>query len=397
MEPVRSTNVTWQDDYGRDLVGVFGTPQRLLVRGEGCYVWDADGKRYLDLLAGIAVNALGHAHPALIEALSTQAATLAHVSNFFATLPQLELAAALKKYGDFPDGSKIFFTNSGAEANEAAIKLALRHRPGGRLIALENSFHGRTLGSLSITFKPAYREPFAPMTGNVTFVPANDVDALADALDETVAAVFVEVIQGEAGVRAVDRDYLRTAQRLAHEAGALLVVDEVQTGVGRTGRWLAHEGFLEPDVVTLAKGLAGGVPIGAVIARPSASNLLAPGQHGTTFGGNPLAAAAALAVTREVHALLPHVAELGEAWRADLATVPGVTEVRGEGLLIAVDLDRPAAPVQAALLDAGFITNAVAATTLRLAPPLILTREQADSFTTTLRGILEVPEEGERG
>lgn len=387
--------MTWQEDYGRDLVGVFGRPQRELVRGEGCYVWDQDGNRYLDLLAGIAVNALGHAHPAFVEAVSTQVATLAHVSNFFASPPQLELAAALKKYGDFPEGSKVFFTNSGAEANEAAIKIALRHRPGGRLIALENAFHGRTLGALSITYKSQYREPFEPMTGNTTFVPANDIDALAAELDETVAAVFMEVIQGEAGVRSLDPEYLTAAQQLAHNAGALLVIDEVQTGVGRTGTWFAHEGIVEPDLVTMAKGLAGGVPIGAVIARPSAADALSPGQHGTTFGGNPLAAAAALAVTREVHALLPHIAELGESWRADLAKVPGVLEVRGAGLLIAVDLDRDAAPVQAALLDAGLITNAVASQTIRLAPPLIITAEQAAEFTTTLRDVLEAANEGD--
>lgn len=387
--------MTWQEDYGRDLVGVFGRPQRELVRGEGCYVWDQDGNRYLDLLAGIAVNALGHAHPALVEAVSTQVATLAHISNFFASPPQLELAAALKKYGDFPEGSKVFFTNSGAEANEAAIKIALRHRPGGRLIALENAFHGRTLGALSITYKSQYREPFEPMTGNTTFVPANDIDALAAELDETVAAVFMEVIQGEAGVRSLDPEYLTAAQQLAHDAGALLVIDEVQTGVGRTGTWFAHEGIVEPDLVTMAKGLAGGVPIGAVIARPSAADALSPGQHGTTFGGNPLAAAAALAVTREVHALLPHIAELGESWRADLAKVPGVLEVRGAGLLIAVDLDRDAAPVQTALLDAGFITNAVASQTIRLAPPLIITAEQAAEFTTTLRDVLEAANEGD--
>ena len=289
----------------------------------------------------------------------------------------------------------MFFTNSGAEANEAAIKIALRHRPGGRLIALENAFHGRTLGALSITYKSQYREPFEPMTGNTTFVPANDIDALAAELDETVAAVFMEVIQGEAGVRSLDPEYLTAAQQLAHEAGALLVIDEVQTGVGRTGTWFAHDGIVEPDLVTMAKGLAGGVPIGAVIARPSAADALSPGQHGTTFGGNPLAAAAALAVTREVHALLPHSAELGESWRADLAKVPGVLEVRGAGLLIAVDLDRDAAPVQTALLDAGFITNAVASQTIRLAPPLIITAEQAAEFTTTLRDVLEAANEGD--
>lgn len=388
--------MNWHDDYGKDLLGVFGTPQRLLVRGEGCYVWDQDGNRYLDLLAGIAVNSLGHAHPALVDAVSTQVATLAHVSNFFATPPQLELAAKLKKYGGFPSDSKVFFTNSGAESNEAAIKIALRHRPGGRLVAFEGSFHGRTLGSLSITYKTAYREPFAPMTGNASFVPVGDVAALAAELDETVAAVFLETVQGEAGVRPLEPDFLREVERLTRDAGAILAVDEIQTGVGRTGRWLSHEGVLTPDIVTMAKGLAGGVPIGAVITRSSAANLLEPGQHGTTFGGNPLATAAALAVAKEVHSLLPHVVEIGAAWRSALSAIPAVVDVRGEGLLIAVDLDRAAAPVQSALLSAGFITNAVGPTTLRLAPPLIITHEQADSFTRALQGILDTTTEGDR-
>ncbi len=381
--------MTWQGDYARDLF-VFGQPQRELVRGEGAYVWDVDGRRYLDLLAGIAVNVLGHAHPAVVQAVSTQIATLGHVSNYFTSPPQLALAAELKKLALAPEDTRVFFANSGTEANEAAIKLALRHRPGGRLLALEGSFHGRTLGALSLTSKEAYRAPYVPMTGNVTFVPAGDIAAARAALDDgDVAAVFLEMIQGEAGVRPLDHDYVRQLAAAARSAGALVVVDEVQTGVGRTGTWLAHEGVITPDVVTMAKGLAGGVPIGAVLARGPVADLLAPGQHGTTFGGNPLATGAGLAVARVVPGLLAHVRALSDRWQRELAAVPGVVQVRGAGLLLGVELDRPSAPVQAALLDAGFITNAVSPTALRLAPPLILTTEQAASFTAALADTLE--------
>lgn len=390
--------MTWQDDYAANLF-VFGTPLRLLVRGEGPWVWDEAGNRYLDLLGGIAVNVLGHAHPAVVAAVTRQAATLGHISNFFTSPPQLELARRLLELADAPSGARVFLVNSGTEANEAAIKMVLRHRPRGRIIALEDSFHGRTLGSLSLTAKAAYREPFEPLPGNVTFVPPGDVAALEAALGDDVAAVFIEIIQGEAGVKALDHDYVRAVRELTRAHGALLVVDEVQTGAGRTGRWLAHTATgITPDVVTMAKGLGGGFPIGAVIAHGPAADLLTPGQHGTTFGGNPVAAAAALAVIDEVLPMLDDVAALGEWWREELAKVPGVVAVRGLGLLIGIELDRPSAPVQLQLLEAGFITNNVNATTLRLAPPFIVTRDQAKSFNQALAGILagqhgEIPHE----
>ncbi len=381
--------MTWQDDYTARLFGIFGVPLRLLVRGEGPWVWDESGNRYLDLLGGIAVNVLGHAHPDVVAALGRQAATLGHVSNFFTSPPQLELARRLLELSDAPPGSKVLLVNSGSEANESAIKLALRHRPRGRIVALENAFHGRTLGALSLTWKPAYREPFEPLPGRVTFVPPGDLNALDAALDGEVAALFVEAIQGEAGVRPLDAAYLRAARTLTHERGALLVVDEVQTGAGRTGEWFAHTAArIVPDVVTMAKGLGGGFPIGAVIGYGPAADLLGPGQHGTTFGGNPLAAATALAVVDAALPLLGHVGELGAWWRGELERVPGVVEVRGRGLLIAVEIDRPSAPVQRALLDAGYITNNVTPTAIRLAPPYILDREQAAAFTSALAAVL---------
>lgn len=379
--------MTWRDEYASSYLPIFGEPLLELVRGEGAYVWDSDGRRYLDLLGGIAVNALGHAHPRLVDAVTTQLQTLGHVSNFFASQPQIALAQRLV---ELTGASKALLVNSGTEATEAALKIALRHRPGGRILALEHGFHGRTLGALSITWKDTYREPFAPMTGNGTFVAPGDVAALETELAAgDVAALVVEVIQGEAGVRPLAPDYVAAARELTARHGALLVVDEVQTGAGRTGEWLAHPRYgITPDVVTMAKGLAGGIPIGAVLAYGDAAGLLTPGQHGTTFGGNPIASAAALAVTDEVLPLLPAVARLGAWWRNELAAVGGVLETRGEGLLIGIELDRPSAPVHAALLERGFITNPPTPTALRLAPPLILTQEEAESFTAALADVL---------
>lgn len=390
--------MTWQDEYNAHLFGIFGTPRLQLVRGEGVWVWDDSGRRYMDLLGGIAVNSLGHAHPAFVDAVTRQAATLAHTSNFFATPPQLALAARLLELAGAPAGSKVMFANSGTEANEAAVKMALRHRPGGRFVALQDSFHGRTLGPLSLTHKAAYREPFQPLPLSVTFVPAGDADALEAALGDDVAAVFIEVIQGEAGVRPLAADYVRAARELTERYGALLVVDEVQTGAGRTGSWLAHtEHGITPDVVTMAKGLGGGFPIGAVIGYGAAADLLGRGQHGTTFGGNPLAAAVALAVTDTVVPLLDGIAELGEWWRSELATVAGVVEVRGQGLLLAIEVDRASAPLSEVLLEAGFITNAVNPTSLRLAPPYILSRNDAHEFTAALGRALADSHPGETG
>ena len=383
--------------YGEALLPVFGTPQRVLARGEGVHVWDTDGKQYLDLLAGIAVNALGHAHPALLSAISKQAETLGHVSNFFASAPQIELAEKLLELSAAPAGSGVFFANSGTEANEAAFKIARRTgRP--RILSLTDSFHGRTMGALALTSKEAYRTPFEPLPGGVEFVEAGDEQALAEALAPgDVAAVFAEPIQGEAGVRALSHDYLRALRRLTREHGALLILDEVQTGIGRTGHWFAHQAVpdLQPDVMTLAKGLGGGFPIGAVVSfGTEVHDLLKPGQHGTTFGGNPVAAAAGLAVIGTIleDGLLTHVHDVGEELTRELLALghPLIQEVRGSGLLLGIGLNAPIAPqLAAAALEAGFIVNAPNPSTLRLAPPLVITAAQLAAFTAALPALLE--------
>ena len=387
----------WLARYTDSLMNVFGTPQRVLVRGEGCTVWDADGKAYLDLLGGIAVNALGHAHPFVTSVIASQLNTLGHISNFFTSPTQVALAEKLLQLAQAPAGSKVFFANSGTEAIEAAFKLARRNSTGERtrIIAMDRAFHGRTMGALALTAKAAYREPFAPLPGGVEHIPYGDVDALRAAVDETVAAVFIEPIQGEAGVQVPPAGYLEAARQITRDAGALLVFDEVQTGIGRTGRWFASEGVL-PDAMTVAKGLGSGFPIGGLITfGPEVSALLTPGQHGTTFGGNPVATAAALATLAAIETddVLANVTATGDYLREGLRGVDGVTEVRGEGLLIGIDLDpdlEGAAPaaVQAAL-DAGFIINATGPATLRLAPPLILTTGQAATFLAKLPTILQ--------
>ncbi len=386
----------WLARYNGALMGVFGTPQRVLVRGAGCHVWDADGRQYLDLLGGIAVNALGHAHPFVTSVISSQLATLGHISNFFTSPTQVALAEKLLALARAPGGSRVFFTNSGAEAVEAAFKLARRNSTPERhrIIALEGAFHGRTMGALALTSKKAYREPFEPLPGGVEHVPFDDIDALRAVMDASVAALVVEPIQGEAGVRPLSPEYLLAARELTREHGALLILDEVQSGIARTGRWFAHQWVdgVVPDAMTLAKGLGGGFPVGALVTfGADVSTLLSAGQHGTTFGGNPVATAAGLAT---LHALessgaLHHVSDVGGYLRERLAAVEGVSAVRGEGLLIGFDLDGDHAPaaVQAALA-AGFIINATGPSTIRLAPPLILTREQAATFLDALPSIL---------
>lgn len=381
------------EQHTAHIMNTFGPPRLGITGGQGAYLIGEDGRRYLDLLGGIAVSALGHGHPALVAAVSRQAASVAHVSNFFATAPQVELARRLTALAPFAP-ARVFFANSGTEAIEAALKLALLHggtsRP--RLLALENAFHGRSTGALALTHKAAYRQPFAPFLRPVTFLPPNDAAALERELARgDVAALFVEPIQGEAGVRALDHAYLRAARSLTSAANALLVVDEIQTGVGRTGRFFAHTAAgISPDVITLAKGLGGGVPIGAVLATAEVSALLGPGSHGTTFGGNSLACAAALAVldVLEQDHLLERVGQLSVRWARELGQIPGVRQVRAHGLLLALELDRPAAPVAAALQEAGFLVNPVTATALRLAPPLNLSDAEADSFTHALPAVL---------
>ncbi|KQR36870.1 acetylornithine transaminase [Microbacterium sp. Leaf159] len=369
----------WQDDAASDLVLNAGPRLAMLTRGEGSYLWDSEGKRHLDFLAGIAVTSLGHAHPVFVEAVSRQAATLAHVSNYFATPSQLALAARLKRLAGAGIDGRVFFSNSGAEANEAAFKLARLH--GGtekpRIIALENGFHGRTMGSLALTAKAAMRAPFEPMPGGVEHIPAT-IEALEAAIDDRVAAVIVEPIQGEAGVVELPEGYLQAARSLTLTHGALLIVDEIQTGAGRTGAWFgfSHEG-ITPDAITLAKGIGGGFPIGALVTYGAASSLFTPGSHGSTFGGNPLATAVADAVLTEIESagLVDNAARRGEELREIITGLdsPLVTGIRGRGLLIGVALSAPVAnDVVAAAQERGLIVNAANPETVRIAPALTI-------------------------
>jgi acetylornithine aminotransferase len=381
--------------YGGAMVQVFGQPQLVLASGHGCWVTDVDGKRYLDLLSGIAVNALGHGHPALIQAVAKQAEQAIHISNFFTSEPAVLLAERLLTLAAAPAGSGVFFANSGTEAIEAAIKLS-RRTGRSRMVALEGSFHGRSTGALALTHKAAYREPFEPLIPDVVFVPPGDEPALRAAIDDTTAAVFIEPIQGEAGVRELSADYLRLARDLTSRHGALLVLDEIQTGIGRTGHWFAHQAAdIVPDAMTLAKGLGGGVPIGALVTfGGDTTGMLTAGQHGTTFGGNPLACAAGLAVldTIERDDLLGNARRVGSI--LDDIRIDGVSATRGRGLLRAIELSGiPAPAAMAAARDAGFIVNAVTPTALRLAPPLILTEGELVGFLDALPGILTAAQE----
>jgi acetylornithine aminotransferase len=373
------------------------TPKVMLDRGEGCQVWDVDGKRYLDFLAGIAVNALGHAHPVLVEALTEQASKLIHVSNYFATAPQVELAERLTRISGAGERGRVYFGNSGAEANEAAVKLARLNRGDGsrtRILALQNSFHGRTMGSLALTGKPALREPFEPMMPGVEHIDTT-VEALEAALDGSVAALFVEPIKGEAGVVDLPEGYLERARELTTEHGALLILDEIQTGIGRTGSWFAFQQHdIVPDAITVAKGIAGGVPIGALITFGDTSDLFEAGQHGSTFGGNPLATAAANAVLGEIEAsqLVLNAIVRGDQLRAAIASIgsPLVREVRGNGLLIGLGLAQPvAAQIAADALEAGLIVNAPNDSSIRLAPPLIVGDDEIAEFTQIMTTVLK--------
>lgn len=382
----------WTERYRSSVMNTFGDPQRVLVRGEGSTVWDVDGNRYLDLLAGIAVNALGHAHPAVVEAVTQQLGTLGHVSNFFTTAPQVELAERLAGLVGSDRPVRAFFANSGTEANEAAFKLT-RRTGRATVVVAEGSFHGRTMGALALTSKAAYREPFEPLPGDVRWVPYGDVAALEAAVDDTVAAVLLEPIQGEAGVIVPPADYLPAARRITTEHGALLWIDEVQTGVGRTGDWFGYQASgVEPDVVTLAKGLGGGVPVGACLGIGDAAELLQPGNHGTTFGGNPVACAAALAVieTIESEGLLEHAVARGDQIAQALGGHAQVVEVTGRGLMRGVVLAEPrAADLQSAALDAGLVLNAPTPDRLRIVPPLVLTEAETADATATLLSLLD--------
>ncbi|MGW4236698.1 acetylornithine transaminase [Streptomyces sp. NPDC004749] len=371
----------------------YGTPKLALVRGEGARVWDADGTAYADFVGGIAVNALGHGHPAVVEAVSRQIASLGHVSNLFVAEPPVALAERLVRLAGRP--GRVFFCNSGAEANEAAFKIG---RLTGRthMVATAGGFHGRTMGSLALTGQPGKREPFEPLPGDVTHVPYGDAEALRAAVTEETALVIIEPIQGENGVVVPPKGYLEAAREITRATGTLLVLDEVQTGIGRTGQWFEHQAHqgVEPDVVTLAKGLGGGLPLGAVIAFGEAAELLRPGQHGTTFGGNPVACAAGLAVLDTLAAghLLDQVKRLGEKLRAGVKALghPLVSYVRGAGLLLGIVLTEPLAPqVQQAAQGAGFLVNAPAPDVVRLMPPLVIGDEEVDALLGALPGILD--------
>ena len=384
--------MTLLDRWTGSVMNTYGPPSLALVRGEGAVVWDADGNSYVDMLAGLAVNALGHAHPAVVAAVTRQVSTLGHVSNLYLAEPPVALAEALLARAGRP--GLVFFANSGAEANEAAFKLSRRT---GRthVVATHGAFHGRTMGALALTGQPPKADPFRPLPGEVTHVPYGDADALAAAVTGATAMVLLEPIQGENGVVVPPAGYLAAAREITAERGALLALDEVQTGIGRTGHWFAHQADgVAPDVVTLAKGLGGGLPIGACLAFGDAAGLLGPGTHASTFGGNPVACAAALAVLETISAdnLLDHVKRTGERLRRGVEALghPLVSGVRGMGLLLAIVLRAPAsAAVVGALRDNGFLANAVQPDAVRLAPPLIISAEQADAFLAALPAALD--------
>ena len=407
--PERSeTEKALQKRFAAALMPNYGVPPLAISRGQGCRVWDPDGNEYLDLIAGIAVSSLGHAHPAIVEAVSRQVAEVAHTSNLFLHEREIELAERLLILLGQPGGTtppdpparaedgRVFFANSGAEANEAAVKLVRRIAGPGRpvIVAAERSFHGRTMGALALTGKESIRAPFGPFGLTVRFVPYGDAAALRTAVGADVAAVFLEPVLGESGVVPAPEGYLRAAREACDQAGALLVLDEIQSGIGRAGVWFAHQAAgVRPDVLTLAKGLGGGLPIGACIGLGAAGAGFAKGDHGSTFGGNPVACAAALAVleTIERDGLLAHVTAVGEHLAAGLSQIshPLVAGVRGLGLWRAVVLTAEvASDVEAAARRAGFLVNAVQPDAIRLAPPLILSAAQADEFIAALPGIL---------
>jgi acetylornithine aminotransferase len=393
-----TTEGTWQRRFGDSIMKSLSTPKVMLERGEGCQVWDVEGKRYLDFLAGIAVNALGHAHPVLVEAVSKQAATLIHVSNYFATPSQVELAERLKAISGAGEQGRVYYGNSGAEANEAAFKLLrLNKGPDGtktRILALQSSFHGRTMGALALTGKPALREPFEPMLPGVEHIDTT-IEALEQAIDDRVAGIIIEPIKGEAGVVDLPERFLQAARELTAKHGALLILDEIQTGIGRTGTWFSFQQFgIVPDAITVAKGIAGGIPIGALVTFGETSDLFEAGQHGSTFGGNPFATSAANAVLGEIESagLVENAHVRGEQIRAAITAIasPHVKEVRGRGLLIGVGLHEPIAnEISARCLEAGLIVNAANDSSIRIAPPLIVGDSEIAEFTEIFTSVLK--------
>jgi acetylornithine aminotransferase len=368
----------------------YGTPSIALIKGKGLVVTDADGKQYLDFLGGIATSILGHAHPAIVKAVTKQVSTLSHVSNFYAHPHAIELAEKLAAMtGD--KKAKVFFCQSGAEANEAALKLSRRSGKV-RIVAAQGAFHGRTMGALSLTGQPSKREPFLPLIKGVKHVPFGEIEAMRKAVTKKTAMVIIEPIMGEAGVIVPPADYLRELRSLCDAKGALLVIDAVQTGMGRTGDWFGYEySGITPDVITLAKGLGGGLPLGAMIALGKAADLFQPGDHGSTFGGNPVTTAAGLAAIKFIEAqkILKKVETQGLYLIQELALIPGVAEVRGAGLLLGIELESlKAADVALALQNEGVLVNAANPTTIRLAPALIVTDAQIKKFVAIFRKVM---------
>ncbi|MBB5156677.1 acetylornithine transaminase [Saccharopolyspora phatthalungensis] len=393
-----TSNATGMQRWQASMMDNYGTPKLTFVSGSGAELTDADGKAYLDFVSGIAVNALGHAHPAVVQAVSAQIGKLGHVSNLYVHELGLKLAERLLDLAGATGQGRVLFCNSGAEANETAFKIA-RLTGRAKLVATHGGFHGRTMGALALTGQPAKQQPFEPMPPGVVHVPYGDAAALESEVDDNTAAVFLEPIQGENGVVVPPEGYLQAAREIATRNGALLVLDEVQTGIGRTGSWFAFQrAGIAPDVITLAKGLGGGLPIGACIGIGAAGDLLHPGQHGTTFGGNPVVCAAALAVLDTIAAdgLLEHVERVGK----DLVTGvqrlrhPLIGEVRGAGLLIAIGLTEPvSAKVAAAAQDAGYLVNPIQPDAIRLCPPLIVRPEQVQRLLTDLPALLDAAKE----
>ena len=384
------TNKTMINRWKSSVQNNYGTPPIALVKGKGLVVTDADGKQYLDFLGGIATNILGHAHPAIVKAVTKQVSTLSHVSNFYVHPHAVELAEKLAAMtGD--KSAKVFFCQSGAEANEAALKLS-RRTGKVRIVAAQGAFHGRTMGALSLTGQPAKREPFLPLIKGVKHVPFGDIEAMRKAVTKKTAMVIIEPIMGEAGVIVPPADYLRELRALCDAKGALLVIDAVQTGMGRTGDWFGYEySGITPDVITLAKGLGGGLPLGSMIALGKAADLFQPGDHGSTFGGNPVTTAAGLAAIKfiETQKILKKVEKQGVYLMQELAVIPGVAEVRGAGLLLGIELENlKAADIAKALQNEGVLVNAANATTIRLAPALIVTDAQLKKFVSIFKKVM---------
>ena len=384
------TNKKYLTRWDSSLQNNYGKPAITLVKGKGIVVTDADGKSYLDFLGGIATSILGHAHPAIVKAVTKQVSTLSHVSNFYAHPNAIALAEKLTKMtGD--KNAKVFFCQSGAEANEAALKLS-RRTGKVRIVAAQGAFHGRTMGALSLTGQPSKREPFLPLIKGVKHVPYGDIDAMRKAVSKKTAMVIIEPIMGEAGVIVPPSDYLQELRLLCDKNGSLLVIDAVQTGMGRTGDWFGYEySGIKPDVITLAKGLGGGLPLGAMIALGKAADLLQPGDHGSTFGGNPVTTAAGLAAIEFIESkkILGKVEKQGAHLIQELALIPGVKEVRGAGLLLGIELESlKASDVSDAMRNSGVLVNAANATTIRIAPALIVSDAQITKFISICRKVI---------